>query len=102
MIMASVRHGSGAREHSNVLKIFHIFFYSFTDQETHKLVESMIQIVKPGKLPASKIQIPFKLPLDKATNTELFETYHGLDISIEYSIKGEIKRRLLAQNITVG
>ena len=61
----------------------------------------MIQIVKPGKLPASKIQIPFKLPLEKATNTELFETYHGVDISIEYSIKGEIKRRLLAQNITV-
>ena len=50
------------------------------------MVDSTIQIVKSGKLPNSPIQIPFKIPLN-VTNSSLFETYHGVDVSIEYSIR---------------
>ena len=62
------------------------YFCSFSDRETTTLVDSTIQIVKSGKLPNSPIQIPFKIPLN-VTNSSLFETYHGVDVSIEYSIR---------------
>ena len=71
--------------------------FSFSDQETLKLVDSTVQIVKMGKIPGSSVQIPFKIPLK--SDSDLIETYHGVDISIEYSMRGEIKRRLLSQNI---
>ena len=77
--------------------IFFSFFFSFSDQETLKLVDSTVQIVKMGKIPGSSVQIPFKIPLK--SDSDLVETYHGVDISIEYSMKGEIKRGLLSQNI---
>ena len=65
------------------------YFCSFSDRETTTLVDSTIQIVKSGKLPNSPIQIPFKIPLN-VTNSSLFETYHGVDVSIEYSIRDEV------------
>lgn len=61
-----------------------------------------MQIVMPGKLPASKkeaLKIPFQMVLEK-TLTELFETYHGVHLNVQYTMRGEIKRHLLAQKIS--
>ena len=46
---------------------------------TIPLFGKCLQIVKPGKLPASraKLCIPFNMGLDNSTTNELFETYHG-------------------------
>ena len=48
---------------------------------TIPLFGKCLQIVKPGKLPASraKLCIPFNMGLDNSTTNELFETYHGVN-----------------------
>lgn len=81
---------------------YSIIIYSLTDKEVIPLVESSVQIVMPGKLPASKkeaLKIPFQMVLEK-TLTELFETYHGVYLNVQYTIRGEVKRHLLAQKIS--
>ena len=57
--------------------------------------------MKPGKLPASraKLCIPFNMGLDNSTTNELFETYHGVNINIQYKLNGEIKRGGLSKKI---
>ena len=56
-------------------------------------------ICSSGRLPAGATQLPFSFdlrhtvdPAAKAEFTaELFETYHGVKIDVEYSVKSEIK-----------
>ena len=52
------------------------------------LLSSSLLIVKPGKLPASreKLSIPFNMVLEKSLTNELFETYHGVNINIQYKV----------------
>ena len=67
------------------------------------LLSSSLQIVKPGKLPASrgeKLCIPFNMVLEKSATNELFETYHGVNINIQYKLNGEIKRGRLGKKIS--
>ena len=76
------------------------------------LVDQLVQVVNPGKVPAGKTEIPFQLTLevDKNNNNDngtaasdavkLFETYHGVKINVDYSIAAEIKRSgILASNV---
>ena len=57
--------------------------------------------MKPGKLPASreKLSIPFNMVLEKSLTNELFETYHGVNINIQYKMNGEIKRGRLGKKM---
>jgi hypothetical protein len=72
------------------------------------LIESFVQVVNPGKIPAGKTEIPFQLALecdannntDNGNTVQLFETYHGVKINIDYFVGAEIKRSgILASNV---
>lgn len=67
------------------------------EKETVPLIESSVQIVKAGKLPASRepLAIPFNIVLEKSLSIELFETYHGVNINVRYILCANIKRKLL-------
>jgi len=41
------------------------------------------------------MEFSFELPLRPRTNRTLYETYHGVFINIQYSLKVEIKRSFL-------
>jgi hypothetical protein len=71
------------------------------EKETIPLADSTIQIVKPGRLPAKagKLSIPFSLLFEKLESDDLVDTYHGVNINIEYFLRGQVKRGLLAHNI---
>jgi hypothetical protein len=70
------------------------------------LIDYLVQVVNPGKIPAGKTEIPFQLALKSDHNNnnddnfggvksdvvKLFETYHGVKINIDYIISAEIKR----------
>jgi hypothetical protein len=70
------------------------------------LIDYLVQVVNPGKIPAGKTEIPFQLILKSDHNNnnddnfgggktdivKLFETYHGVKINIDYFISAEIKR----------
>ena len=43
--------------------------------------------------------MPFELPLKPKGRRQLFPTYHGVFISIQYTIKCEVKRSMLARDL---
>jgi len=63
------------------------------------LISTNVEIAKPGKLPSGKTEIPFELMLKPSTNKNLFETYHGVFINVQYSIKCDMKRSLLNKDL---
>lgn len=42
-------------------------------------------MVKPGKFPSGKTEIPFEFPLHVKGNKVLYETYHGVFVNIQVS-----------------
>lgn len=63
------------------------------------LINYTLEISKPGKLPSGKTEIPFEVPLKPKGNKILYETYHGVFINVQYSIKVDIKRSILSKDL---
>ncbi len=43
--------------------------------------------------------MPFEFPLQAHGSKTLFETYHGIFINIQYLLKCDVKRSLLAKDV---
>lgn len=68
--------------------------------KTIQLVEFTQELVKPGRLTPGVSQIPFKIPIDSYLDrSTLYETYHGVFITIQYCVKCRIKRPIWARDI---
>ncbi|XP_030324881.1 vacuolar protein sorting-associated protein 26C isoform X1 [Calypte anna] len=65
-----------------------------------QIINSTIEMVKPGKLPSGKTEIPFELPLHMKGNRVLYETYHGVFVNIQYALRCDMRRSLLAKDLT--
>ncbi|CAG2163840.1 unnamed protein product [Oppiella nova] len=63
------------------------------------LISYGVEIARSGKLPVGKTEIPFEMPLRPKTNRCLYETYHGVFITIQYLIKCEVKRPMLNKDL---
>jgi len=63
------------------------------------LVSFVLEVSSAGKIPAGKTEIPFEFPLRARSSKALFETYHGVFVSIQYTLKCEIKRSFLAKDL---
>lgn len=50
-----------------------------------QIINSTIEMVKPGKFPSGKTEIPFEFPLHVKGNKVLYETYHGVFVNIQVS-----------------
>uniref|UniRef100_A0A673SLU9 Vacuolar protein sorting-associated protein 26C n=1 Tax=Suricata suricatta TaxID=37032 RepID=A0A673SLU9_SURSU len=48
-----------------------------------QIINSTIEMVKPGKFPSGKTEIPFEFPLHVKGNKVLYETYHGVFVNIQ-------------------
>lgn len=57
-------------------------------------------MVRTGKIPAGKTEIPFEFPLQTKSNKVLFETYHGVFVNIQYTLRCDVKRSLLAKDLS--
>lgn len=65
-----------------------------------QLTQCIVEIAVPGKMPTGVTNIPFEVPLKAKLNRTLFETYHGVFINIQYTLKCELKRSFLSKGIT--
>ncbi|XP_050710738.1 vacuolar protein sorting-associated protein 26C-like isoform X2 [Eriocheir sinensis] len=64
------------------------------------LINQSIEIAKSGKLPAGQTEIPFELPLTlRSSSKTLYETYHGIYITVHYCLRCDLKRSLLAKDV---
>ncbi|XP_067132140.1 vacuolar protein sorting-associated protein 26C [Centruroides vittatus] len=64
-----------------------------------QLLHFNMEISKPGKLPVGRTEIPFEIPLKPKPNKTLYETYHGVFISIQYMLRCEMKRSILNKDL---
>lgn len=64
------------------------------------LVSNAIEVSKSGKIPSGQTEIPFELPLKARGSKTLYETYHGVYVTVQYSLRCDIKRSLLAKDVT--
>ncbi|OQV17939.1 Down syndrome critical region protein 3 [Hypsibius exemplaris] len=60
------------------------------------------EMVKPGRFPAGTTEIPFEVKLQPLNGKVLYETYHGVYITIQYMIKVEMKRSVLNRDLLKG
>lgn len=51
-----------------------------------QVINSTIEMVKPGKFPGGKTEIPFEFPLHVKSNKVLYETYHGVFVNIQVCV----------------
>ncbi|GAB5576264.1 vacuolar protein sorting-associated protein 26C isoform X2 [Prionailurus iriomotensis] len=65
-----------------------------------QIINSTIEMVKPGKFPSGKTEIPFEFPLHVKGNKVLYETYHGVFVNIQYTLRCDMRRSLLAKDVT--
>jgi len=64
-----------------------------------QILNVMMDVRKPGKIPAGKTEIPFEVPLKPKQNRVLYETYHGVFVNIQYMIRVDMKRSLLNKDL---
>uniref|UniRef100_A0A4W4FPE6 VPS26 endosomal protein sorting factor C n=1 Tax=Electrophorus electricus TaxID=8005 RepID=A0A4W4FPE6_ELEEL len=65
-----------------------------------QLINSNIEVAKPGKVPGGKTEIPFEFPLQVKGNKVLYETYHGVFVNIQYTLRCDMRRPLLAKDLS--
>ena len=59
--------------------------YNINHLQPIQLINYNVEMVKPGKFPAGKTELPFEFPLKPKTNKSLYETYHGVFVNIQVS-----------------
>jgi len=77
--------------------IFEAFYQSV---KPIQICQSVIEASGPGKLPSGKVEIPFEVPLIPRANKIMYETYHGVFINIQYTLRCDLKRSFLAKDIS--
>uniref|UniRef100_A0A8D1G662 Vacuolar protein sorting-associated protein 26C n=1 Tax=Sus scrofa TaxID=9823 RepID=A0A8D1G662_PIG len=65
-----------------------------------QIINSTVEMAKPGKFPSGKTEIPFEFPLHVKGTKVLYETYHGVFVNIQYTLRCDMKRSLLAKDLT--
>ena len=76
--------------------VFEAFYNSL---KPIKLMDYKIEVSKSGKLPDGVSELPFEFKLDPLPDQSLFETYHGVFVTIGYTITCDITRGVFSKNI---
>lgn len=78
--------------------VFDAFYNSVT--KPINLLNMSLDLLPPGsKIIAGLSEFPFEFPLKSKTAAEkLYETYHGVFVSITYFLKCDLKRKFLAKD----
>ncbi|RDD36722.1 Down syndrome critical region protein 3 [Trichoplax sp. H2] len=87
----------------NSVKPIQLINYSVELAGPGKLYQNAVEKVKVVTLRDSgtfyKLEFPFEVPLEPKGNKKLFDTYHGVFVNIQYSIRCEIKRSMLTKDM---
>jgi len=63
------------------------------------LVQLSVEIARPGKLPDGSTELPFEFKLEPLAGQQLYETYHGVFVNIQYTLRCDCIRGMLAKNL---
>jgi hypothetical protein len=59
----------------------------------------VVEIRGAGKIPAGRTEIPFEFPLKAKAGLELYETYHGVFVNIQYLLRCDMKRGAFSKDL---
>lgn len=76
-----------------------LFEAFYSNMKPIQLVHYEIEVAKPGKFDKGTFEIPFEVPLTPLEGQELFETYHGVYVSVEYYVTAELLRGVMSKNV---
>jgi len=77
----------------------HQYHISISIPQPIQVLQYTLEVAKPGKLPSGKTEIPFEVPLKPKPGKTLYETYHGVFVNVQYTVKVEMKRSLLNKDL---
>lgn len=64
-----------------------------------QLLNYSVTVAENGKLPDGTTELPFEFPLEPIQGQQLYDTYHGVFVNIQYNLKCDMKRGLLAKDM---
>lgn len=64
-----------------------------------QLVYYSVVISENGKLPDGTTELPFEFPLEPLQGQQLYDTYHGVFVNIQYNLRCDMKRGILAKDM---
>lgn len=76
--------------------LFEAFYNSLKPVQ---LISYNVDLAPPGKFPDGTTELPFEFPLQAVAGETLFETYHGVFVNIQYSLRCDMQRGVLAKNL---
>jgi len=76
--------------------VFEAFYNSL---KPIQLLNYTLELAKPGRFPNGTTEVPFEIPLKGKAGKQLHETYHGVFVSVMYSMRCDMKRSLLSRDI---
>ncbi|KAL5253921.1 hypothetical protein ACHWQZ_G013623 [Mnemiopsis leidyi] len=77
---------------SKSVGIFEAFYNSV---KPIPLITVNLEVQKAGKFPAGVTTIPFEFPLKAKSTRPLYDSYHGVFISVQYTLHAELRRGIL-------
>jgi len=63
------------------------------------LLHLAAEVAPPGKFPDGKTEIPFEFKLEPLAGQQLFETYHGVFVNVQYNLRVDCQRGMLSKNL---
>eukprot|EP01132_Coremiostelium_polycephalum_P002257 gene2257-2780_t len=63
------------------------------------LMHYTINVATGGKFTSGITELPFEFPLEPIPNQQLYDTYHGVFVNIQYTIRCDIKRGILSKDL---
>lgn len=76
--------------------LFEAFYSSLKPAE---IMKYEIELSPGGNIPAGTTQIPFEFILRPLPDKQLYETYHGVYVNVQYLITVDMTRGMMAKNI---
>lgn len=76
--------------------LFEAFYNSLKPIE---LVSFSLEVQKAAKLPDGTTEIPFEFPLKAKPGQTLYETYHGVFVNIQYTLRCDMKRSAFSKDL---
>jgi len=64
-----------------------------------QLLHYSVGIADSGKLPDGTTELPFEFPLEPLPGQQLYDTYHGVFVNIQYNLRCDLKRGILAKDM---
>ena len=79
-----------------VVGVFEAFYNSL---KPIKIVDYRIDVAKAGKIPDGVTELPFEFRLEPLADQQLFETYHGVYVNVQYTIQCDVIRGAFSKNL---